>query len=169
MIPILAFLVMALGTDAAAQAPLPLIPYPQHVIRNTGTAELRHRIRLEAPEGTALSALASYTSDLLELELGWRPTIVSGIAPPAGLTLRIVAPDSTLGAEGYRLSSQSAGVIIEASTDAGLFHGLQTFRQLLHAGEPGTVPLVEITDAPRFPYRGMHLDVVRHFFPVSFG
>ncbi len=61
-----------------------------------------------------------------------------------------------------------AGVIIEASTEAGLFHGLQTFRQLLHAADPGTVPLVEIADAPRFPYRGMHLDVARHFFPVAF-
>ncbi|MEZ4413258.1 MAG: family 20 glycosylhydrolase [Gemmatimonadales bacterium] len=164
---LVAFLAIALATDGAAQAPLPLIPYPKHIVRNTGTAELRHRIRLEAPDGTDLSTLAAYTGDLLEQELGWRPTIVSGIAPPAGLTLQIVVPDSTLGAEGYRLSSQSTGVSIEAPTEAGLFHGLQTFRQLLHAGEPGTVPRVEITDAPRFPYRGMHLDVVRHFFPVE--
>jgi len=165
--PLLAFLMMALATDAAAQVPLPLVPYPQRLIRNTGTAELRHRIRLEAPDGSDLGALAAYTSDLLELELGWRPTTVSGIAPPAGLTLRLVPPDTVLGTEGYRLSSQSTGVSIEASTEAGLFHGLQTFRQLLHAGEPGTVPRVEIWDAPRFPYRGMHLDVARHFFPVA--
>ena len=138
------------------------------MVRNTGDVELAPRLRLEATNPGDLRALGAYTSDLLELEVGWRPELVSGPSRPAGLTLRLIAPDSALGNEGYRLSSQTSGVIIEAPTEAGLFHGLQTFRQLLHAGAPGTVPRVEITDAPRFPYRGMHLDVARHFFPVEF-
>jgi len=165
---LLALLALATAGDASAQAPLPLIPYPRSVVRNTGDVELVRRIRLEAPNPADLGALGSYTSDLLEMELGWRPELVSGPSRPAGLTLRLIAPDSALGNEGYRLSSQTSGVIIEASTEAGLFRGLQTFRQLLHAGVPGTVPRVEISDAPRFPYRGMHLDVARHFFPVEF-
>jgi hexosaminidase len=165
---ILLLLVAALAADAGAQTPLPLIPYPQTVIRNTDEAELARRIRLEAPRPGSLRALGAYTSDLLNAELGWRPEIVSGPSRPAGLILKLTLPDSALGSEGYRLSSQTSGVVIEAPTQAGLFHGLQTFRQLLHAGAPGTVPRVEILDAPRFPYRGMHLDVARHFFPVAF-
>ena len=166
--PILALLFTAFATRAAAQTPLPLIPYPRTVIRNTGAVELAHRLRLDAPSPTDLRALGAYASDLLQAELGWRPEVVSGPSRPAGLTLRLSLPDSTLGNEGYRLSSQTSGVVIEAPTEAGLFHGLQTFRQLLHPARPGTVPRVEIRDTPRFPYRGMHLDVARHFFPVAF-
>jgi len=163
-------LLMSIGPVRAvsAQTPIPLVPYPKHVIENTGAVPLRHRIQLEAPNPGDLRVIGAYASDLIEAELGWRPVVGSGPAPPAGLTLGFIPPDSTLGNEGYRLSSQSTGVVIESPTEAGLFYGLQTFRQLLHAGEPGTVPRVEITDAPRFSYRGMHLDVGRHFFPVAF-
>jgi len=49
----------------------------------------------------------------------------------------------------------------------GLFYGIQTLRQLVPL-DGSRVPFVEIDDAPRFPYRGMHLDVVRHVFPVAF-
>src|SRR5690606_11449806 len=51
-----------------------------------------------------------------------------------------------------------------------LFYGMQTLRQLLPAGPDAArgIPAVTIEDAPRFPYRGMHLDVGRHFFPVAF-
>ena len=144
-------LLLAVSSRAAAQAPLPLIPYPRSVVRNTGDVELAPRLRLEATNPGDLRALGAYTSDLLELEVGWRPELVSGPSRPAGLTLRLIAPDSALGNEGYRLSSQTSGVVIEAPTEAGLFHGLQTFRQLLHAGTTGTVPRVEITRRTPLP------------------
>ena len=125
-------------------------------------------MRLDAPRADELRALGSYAADLIESELGWRAELVSGSTPVAGVTLLLTAPDSTLGREGYRLTSGPSGVVIEAPGQAGLFYGLQTLRQLLHAGAPGTVPTLRITDAPRFPYRGMHLDVARHFFSVEF-
>ena len=64
--------------------------------------------------------------------------------------------------EAYQLLVTSGGIELRANTDAGLFYGMQTLRQLYH---DGNVPCVEITDAPRFRYRGLHLDVSRHFFP----
>jgi hexosaminidase len=69
------------------------------------------------------------------------------------------------------------GVLLSASTIVGLTHGLQTLRQLLPAAVERTIPFpgmhwaipaVTIDDAPRFSYRGMHLDVGRHFFTVDF-
>lgn len=66
-----------------------------------------------------------------------------------------------LGNEGYRLEVRRGGIRIEAASDTGVFYGRQTLRQL--TGEKG-VKCVSITDVPRFPYRGMHLDVSRHFF-----
>lgn len=66
-----------------------------------------------------------------------------------------------LGAEGYRLEINSSGVMLTARTEAGLFYGKQTLLQLL---TPQGLPCVKIVDSPRFPYRGLHLDVSRHFF-----
>lgn len=72
---------------------------------------------------------------------------------------------------GYRLQvSASSGITVEGNDAAGVFYGVQTLLQLLPT-RAGVVPLlreVVINDYPRFSYRGMHLDVVRHFFPVSF-
>lgn len=85
-----------------------------------------------------------------------------------------------LGKEGYRLSVKSSGIEIVASKPAGLFYGIQTVYQLLPAEiyNPDQlssdhkadlqVPCCEIEDRPEFSWRGMHLDVSRHFFPKEF-
>lgn len=63
--------------------------------------------------------------------------------------------------EGYQLEIDEAGVRLTAKTGTGLFYGKQTLLQLL---TPNGLPYVKINDQPRFPYRGLHLDVSRHFF-----
>ncbi|RQG93556.1 family 20 glycosylhydrolase [Natrarchaeobius chitinivorans] len=76
-----------------------------------------------------------------------------------------------LGEEGYELAVDEDGVTIEAATDAGLFWGVQSLRQVLPAAVEAdteqsaewTVPGGEIVDYPRFDFRGAHLDVARHF------
>ncbi len=79
--------------------------------------------------------------------------------------------------EGYRLIISPKNIHIEAGTPNGFFYGIQSLYQLLPSEIYGkkhvvdqkwTVPAVLINDAPRFSYRGMHLDVCRHFFPVVF-
>ena len=81
------------------------------------------------------------------------------------------------GPESYRLTVSESGISIAGGDHAGLFYGLQTLSQLLPAGlgdgavsvtGPLEVPSVGIDDAPRFGYRGMHLDVGRHFFGPDF-
>ncbi|PWU61350.1 beta-N-acetylhexosaminidase, partial [Micromonospora globispora] len=84
-------------------------------------------------------------------------------------------PVDALGAEGYRLAVTADGVRISAATATGLFHGVQTLRQLLPAAIESPTPVAErwavpggvIVDRPRFPYRGAMLDVARHFFAVA--
>lgn len=70
----------------------------------------------------------------------------------------------------YELSVNEKGVSIGTSDETALFYALQTLKQLLPAKGRGEIiiPAVHIQDGPRFPYRGMHLDVSRHFMPVSF-
>ncbi len=84
----------------------------------------------------------------------------------------IISLDKTLQIkkEGYHLSINKEGVSIKASSEIGAFYGLQTLAQLwfYNGATSQTLPFVEIEDYPRFSYRGLHLDVGRHMFPVSF-
>lgn len=73
--------------------------------------------------------------------------------------------DSTLNngdKEGYALQVNDKGIEIKAATSTGLFYGTQTLRQLYSSKG---IPCLSIKDSPRFAYRGLHLDVSRHFFP----
>ena len=86
------------------------------------------------------------------------------------ISLQLFQPDTLLPEGYYRLTINGDGVSISAPTEAGLFYGIQTFMQLFPADASGSVdlPFVSITDYPRFSYRGLHLDVARHMFPVAF-
>jgi hexosaminidase len=87
------------------------------------------------------------------------------------ITLNKIA-DSRIGNEGYMLSIKPSGIRLSANMPAGIFYGLQTLMQLLPPAASGsklmsktfTIPCVEITDYPRFGWRGLMLDVSRHFF-----
>ncbi len=115
--------------------------------------------------------------ELVELWAG--PVRVgTGLALPfsADGALR-VGVDGSGGPESYRLTVSESGISIAAGDHSGLFYGLQTLSQLLPPGVgdgAGSVaaaleiPSVRIDDAPRFSYRGMHLDVGRHFFGPDF-
>ncbi|MCX2678392.1 beta-N-acetylhexosaminidase [Galbibacter sp. EGI 63066] len=86
----------------------------------------------------------------------------------------IQTDESIANEEGYTLSVQYNQIVITGKTAKGVFYGIQSLRQLLpEETEKGavaelTIPAVEIEDNPEFKYRGMHLDVARHFFPVDF-
>lgn len=77
--------------------------------------------------------------------------------------------------ESYKLDISNSGILVEASSKAGAFYALQTLRQLIdsskkdNAGDTNfiTLPVLKIVDRPRFAWRGMHLDVARHFMPVE--
>lgn len=72
--------------------------------------------------------------------------------------------------EGYHLEVSDNSITIQGNSYAGVFYGIQTLIQLLPAQalDNMAIPCVTIEDYPRFAYRGLHLDVARHFFPVSF-
>jgi hexosaminidase len=80
--------------------------------------------------------------------------------------------------EGYKLDISEDQILVQANNPEGIFYGIQSIMQLLPPevysrqkrilSGPIKLPCLKITDEPRFKYRGMHLDVCRHFFPVSF-
>jgi N-acetyl-beta-hexosaminidase len=102
-------------------------------------------------------------------------TVTGTQAPTSGIALLLSGADASVGAEGYQLDVTASLLTIRAQTPAGLYHGVQTLRQLLppaveaktvQAG-PWTVAGGRIVDRPRYAYRGAMLDVSRHFFGVD--
>lgn len=102
------------------------------------------------------------------------PVNRGGAATPKSIRLRL-GGNASLGDEGYELSVSADSVVIVAQRPAGVYHGVQTLRQLLPAaiesdiglGRPMGAPAVRIVDRPRYAWRGAMLDVARHFFTVD--
>lgn len=120
--------------------------------------------------------VAEYLADLLRPPTGYPfPVVDASGATSSDITLALSGAPAEVGDEGYELTVSDDAVMIRADRPAGLFTGVQTLRQLLPptveggAERPGpwTVPGVRILDYPRFDYRGVHLDVARHFFTVD--
>jgi hypothetical protein len=85
-----------------------------------------------------------------------------------GIELNLCDSSIVTGNEAYRIEIDKKGVRLSANTETGIFYGLQTLLQLLNNGDNKTLPALTINDSPRFPYRGLHLDVSRHFFDKEF-
>jgi hexosaminidase len=154
-------------------SPLSLIPIPAKVTPRGKTFSLTASTQIEAAD--ALRALAERLRDELRLATGFPLPIVPRASGPR-ITLGLDDGLARLGDEGYRLIASADAVAVSAARAAGLMHGTQTLRQLLppaifrRAVVPGIswdVAGVEIEDAPRFSWRGSHLDVGRHFMPKA--
>ena len=102
----------------------------------------------------------------LTLDLG---TATSSVSPEGAILLTTRHAKPVLGPEGYELTVTPASITVRAPEPTGLFYGLQTLVQLIPVDPADNrVPCVRIEDAPRFKWRGMHLDVGRHFFDKAF-
>jgi hexosaminidase len=156
----------AVRADAAAR--YAVVPWPQRL--EPGAGEFRitpdTRLALSDPADEELRSAASFLREYIRAATGAELRVATEPARAGSantITLRLT--DGVEDPEAYALSAAPAGVTISAATPRGVFYGVQTLRQLL---TEGAVPAVEIEDAPRFAYRGMHLDVARHMFPVEF-
>jgi hexosaminidase len=120
------------------------------------------------PAAAVAAVLAGSLRHSTGLPLPVAPS-AGGVIPRA-ISLSLDGP-SRLGGEGYLLDVAEEGVRLRAHAAAGLFRGAQTLRQLIPApaepADPRPIPGVRIDDRPRFPWRGVMLDVARHFFPVE--
>ncbi len=150
--------VMLTGGAGAKAAPpmVTVIPKPVSVELGRGAFAAGAKTTLTvSPVTSETRRIAAELADALGGRIG-----------PAGPVALELGGPARLGDEGYDLTVTSAGIRLVARTPAGLFHGVQTLRQLLPAGGPGRIPAVTIRDYPRFAWRGAMLDVARHFFSV---
>jgi len=147
-------LILCLPTGTAFAHPA-LIPLPSAVAWKDGSVSITADTRVEG-HGEAAAA-ADYLARALGLKEGGRAA--------SRIRLSLVPASKLPNPEGYRLRAAGKDVSIEASDPRGLFYGAQTLRQLVTTGSGSrSIPRVEIDDAPRFRWRGLLIDLGRHFF-----
>ncbi|WP_288489928.1 family 20 glycosylhydrolase [uncultured Alistipes sp.] len=152
-----------------------IVPYPNHLETGRGTYRVTDRpVTCDSrTDERTQRAVVGFAARLATVTGGKNPVTVADEVPASGI--RFVT-DESLPAEGYELNVDGEGIEVRASQFPGFLYALQSLGQLLPAAVYGTepapdaaweVPCVKIADAPRFAYRGMHLDVARHFFSVD--
>jgi hexosaminidase len=172
---LVAFTLVAGSTLAASQAqaaaaPIDsVIPVPvsvQSVPNVTYNLTANTQIRVAA----GATGVANLLATTLRRSTGFALPVSQSTGD--GISLQLSGADPQVGAQGYQLDVSATGVLIKATTTAGLLNGTQSLRQLLPPkieaatvqSGPWPVPGARILDYPRFGHRGAMLDVARHFF-----
>lgn len=168
-----------LSASAAREHSYNIIPEPVEIIEAQGEFMLESHIPLYVGD-ESLTFSATYLVDYAERYLGLPiefDTVGAGKRKNRKKVeqeenrIRLALNSSYDKAGAYCLRIEpEVGITIEGADATGVFYGIQTLIQLLpvRAGAIPVLPALTINDYPRFQYRGMHLDVVRHFFPVSY-
>lgn len=168
----LALICFGAFTSRGQSAKIAVIPEPVQLIKKTGEFLLPSRVTVVVSKSGDMEPVISALKQKL------KPTgatiVVSEKTTSPTITLSLNSKEnSSIGKEGYRLSVTPKTITISANKPAGLFYGLQTLFQLfpkeIENATPvknikWTVPCVDITDYPRFGWRGLMFDVARHFF-----
>lgn len=174
-------LIMGLSFSTSDLWSATIIPEPVHMETQRGNFRFRGDMQIHVPEGNVrLKQHARMLSELLqpvaELNISISDYGAAHEIPQRGIVLALSnAPQKP---ERYIMEVRSRRILIQGDDEAGVFYGLQSLRQLLpaglenpqKAGELGRVQIsnMYVEDYPQFSYRGMHLDVARHFFNVNF-
>lgn len=144
---------------AEAAPQLPLIPWP---------AQLVLQDKRYVFDGIGVATPANAVLKDVGLLLTQELKTFGNAASVRNATVALVVSNSVSNDEGYTLQTSAAGVVISARSAAGAFRGTRTLLQLIERkGTQVVLPAVQIQDEPRFAFRGMHLDVSRHFFSVD--
>ena len=152
------------ATVSGTSSPRAVVPAPSSIEAGPADAWFRIddtvRIIGDADAAAALAAI-------LRARTGAAPTDDPAASNRDGrvIDLRIAGGGAP---ESYRIAADEASVVVTGADAAGLFYGVQTLGQLVaRDGDSFAIPAVKIADAPRFAYRGVMLDVARHFHPVE--
>jgi hexosaminidase len=172
---------LILSAVSARASTLGLIPQPVSVEMQPGAFRLRSSTAIVVPPGVPEARqTGEYLANALSAPTGWRLKVTesSGKASRHNAIVLALTNESAAAAhsEGYDLDVTPRGVRIQAASPAGLFYGVQTLLQLFppeiesRTGRDTvwTAPSVRIADYPRYGWRGLMLDVSRHFFPKEF-
>jgi hexosaminidase len=163
------------SATAIAQTPFVnrLMPQPAEMSAGPGTLRLNSTFAVETPKvaDARLTDAIARSVRRIEMTAGLRHA-GKGVTPATRLTVQVDRPGDAVQSvdedESYSVSVTPAGVEIDAATDVGAMHGLETLVQLVQPSANGyVIPAVTIHDTPRFRWRGLMIDCGRHFEPVA--
>ncbi|MFI1397644.1 beta-N-acetylhexosaminidase [Streptomyces sp. NPDC020681] len=164
------------ATTAITVRPLgQIVPAPASVRPAGAPYTLTAQTRIHVDDSREARRIGGYLAEVLRPSTGYALPVTQDDRGSGGIRLRLRSSERALGDEGYRLESSRGGLTLTARKPAGLFHAVQTLRQLLPAAVekdtrqrgPWKVAGGTVTDTPRYAYRGAMLDVSRHFFTVD--
>lgn len=158
-----ATIVSALAPVAATAG---VIPLPRQMTSLPGIYQTSQSVIIVASTPDERNVAAFLKTFLAQR--GVMATVQGDQVDQSSIRLSSQAHDASLGPEGYRMLVGSGGVSIQANGGPGLFYGLQTLEQLATSDTRGDVviPSTRVVDWPQYEWRGIHLDVSRHFFSV---
>ena len=184
IIPLLAIPLLVLFTDCTgvktieSESVYAIIPAPASLEPADGSFTFTSKTKITVNTLTDESRLAAdFLSTMVNSVTGWSINVSEGTRASAKTVAMFIDEEAGTGSEGYNMSVTPKKIVITAETAAGLFYAVQTIRQLLPPeiespakveGISLAVPSCELKDNPRFVYRGMHLDVARHMFPMEY-
>ena len=152
------------GPVCAATANYEIVPLPQQIVMQKGepfVLETGVEILAMAALQREAEFLKQYLREVTSIDLP-----ITQKYNKKGRYIKLTISPKVKEAEGYILTVNQKGIRIEGGSAAGVFYGIQTLRKAVKEG--AVLPAVIITDAPRFVWRGMHLDCSRHFFSTDF-
>ena len=156
-------------TASAQTADYGVVPMPQRIeMQRDDSFVLDGDVQILVGEG--LQQEASFLQVYLK-ELNGLSLPIAQKRQKKGNYIELTLSPKVAEPEGYVLTVRKNGVTIAGGSAAGVFYGIQTLRKSLFTDSivySQNLPAVRISDAPRFSWRGMHLDCSRHFFPVAF-
>jgi hexosaminidase len=163
-------------TVSVTAQPINIIPQPASVKQPAIAASFTlSPTTVIVLEGSNLEKIAGLLNSYLKQFYSFQLKVVKNSVSKNSIRFNYERLDNLI-AGAYNMEVNEKGIYIAGDNENGVFYGFQTLIQLLPVPESGiktkltklAVPYVEIEDAPRFAYRGMHLDVARHYFPLSF-
>jgi hexosaminidase len=179
----LAFVMGSLTSSSFAQKAMktwnmPVIPQPVSAITGEYPSpfKLTANLAIIVTKNPDVKRIAGYFTDQVSHATGYRLQTKEGTQASTNTICFFLVADNSIPDEGYRLKVTKNNIVLSARKPAGLFYGVQTLLQLLppdilnkipNGRIDWEIPAVTIEDHPRFGWRGLMLDVSRHFFTVS--
>ncbi|MFK8274903.1 family 20 glycosylhydrolase [Capnocytophaga cynodegmi] len=173
---ILPFLLLAIGCQTPKEitfeeSDINIIPKPKNISLSNGYFEFTSKTTFVAAD--TLQNVARLITEKFKKASGWDLKITT---EPQKSNFVVLETDTSLPNEGYTFNSDNEKITIKASDHNGFIYALQTLRQLLPKEIESSnivktdwiIPSVNIQDQPQYPWRGLMLDVARHFFPKEY-
>lgn len=168
-------IVFQLSAQTNLSNAIQIIPQPDKITMANGNFQFTKDTKILYKGGDAAKPIAEKLAAMLSRSTGFQYAVSTSVAGKTSIIF-VLDKKQEANAEAYSLSIKPKQIIVSASSAQGLFYGLQTLRQLFPAAIESenltptawTIPCVQIEDFPRYAYRGLHLDVSRHFFDKKF-